>query len=51
MKAYRGGPPIHNVGDRMGVVVSATPRPFYSQERPITHFTRGWVSPGAGMDG
>jgi len=47
MKAQRGGPLIHIVGDRMGVVVSATPRPLYYQERPITHCT----SLGAGLDG
>jgi len=42
---------MHIVGDRMGLVVSARPRPLYSQERPITHCTRGLVSLGAGLDG
>ena len=35
----------------MGRVVNATPRPLYSRERPSTHCTGGWVSPGAGVDG
>ena len=45
MKPHKGGPPIHNVGDRMGMVVIATPRPLYSQEDPITHCTRGLGEP------
>jgi hypothetical protein len=35
----------------MGWVVSATLRPLYSQERPGTHCTGGWVLPRAGLDG
>jgi hypothetical protein len=31
-------------------VVSITPRPFYPQKRPGTHYTGGWVGPRAGMD-
>ena len=32
-------------------VVNATPRPLYSQERPGTHCTEGWVGHRAGLDG
>jgi hypothetical protein len=31
-------------------VVSTTPRPLYSQERPGTHCRGGWVGPRAGLD-
>jgi hypothetical protein len=31
-------------------VVSATPRPLYSLERPGTHSIGGWVGPRAGLD-
>jgi hypothetical protein len=34
----------------MGWVVSATPRPLYSWERPGTHFIEGWVGPRVGLD-
>ena len=34
----------------MGVwVVSTTPRPLYTRERPGTHCTGGWVGPRAGL--
>lgn len=32
-------------------VTSTTFQPFYPLERPRTHYTRGWVSLGADMDG
>ena len=35
----------------MGWVVNATTRPHYSQERPGTHCTGGWVGHRAGLDG
>jgi hypothetical protein len=35
---------------RRGRVVSATPRPLYTRERPGTHCTGGWVGPRAGLD-
>ena len=35
----------------MGVVVDATPRPFYPRERPGTHCTGGCVLSRAGLDG
>jgi hypothetical protein len=41
---------ILNLGDRRGWVVSTTPRPLYSREKPGTHCTRGWVGPRAGLD-
>jgi hypothetical protein len=31
-------------------VVSTTPRPFYSRERPGTNCTGGWVCPRSGLD-
>jgi hypothetical protein len=31
-------------------VVSTTPQPLYSWERPGTHSTGGWVGPRAGLD-
>jgi hypothetical protein len=34
----------------MGWVINATPRPFYSQERPGTHCIGGWVFPRAGLN-
>ena len=34
-----------------GWVVSATPRPLYSRERPDTHCIWGWVGPRAGLNG
>ena len=34
-----------------GVVVNATPRPFYPQERPGTHCIGVWVGPRASLDG
>jgi hypothetical protein len=40
-----------NLGARCGLVFNATPRPFYTRERPGTHCTGGWVSPRADPDG
>jgi hypothetical protein len=37
-------------GARRGWVVSTTPRPLYSWERPGTHYTGGWVGTRAGLD-
>ena len=34
----------------MGWVVSATPRPLYTQKRPGTHCIGGWVGPRAILD-
>ena len=34
-----------------GVGGKATPRPFYSHERPSTHCTGGWVRPRDGLGG
>jgi hypothetical protein len=39
-----------NLGARRGCVVSITPWPPISRERPGAHCTGGWVGPGAGMD-
>jgi hypothetical protein len=39
-----------DLGARRGWVVSTTPRPLYSQERPGTHCAGGWVGPRAGLD-
>jgi hypothetical protein len=39
------------LGARWGWVVTATPRPFYSRERPGTHCIGGWLGPRAGLDG
>jgi hypothetical protein len=39
-----------NLGARRGCVVSITPRPPLPQEIPGTHYTGGWVGPGAGLD-
>ena len=39
-------------GTRREWVVSSTPRPHFTPgERPGTHFTGGWLGPGAGLDG
>jgi len=35
----------------MGWVVSATPRPLYTRERPGIHCIGGWVGPRVGLDG
>jgi len=35
----------------MGLVVNATPRPFYTRERPSTHCIGGWVGPRSRLDG
>ena len=35
----------------MGLVINATPQPFYSRERPGTHCIGGWVGPRADLDG
>jgi hypothetical protein len=40
-----------NLGTRWRWVVSTTPRPLYSLERPGTHCTGGRVGPRAGLDG
>ena len=42
---------FHDCGTRRGRVVSSTPRPHFTRERPGTHFTGGWVGPRAGLDG
>jgi hypothetical protein len=39
-----------DLGTRRGWVVSTTPRPLYTRERPGTHCTGGWVGPRAGLD-
>jgi hypothetical protein len=39
-----------NLGTRRVCVVSITPWPPLSLERPSTHCTGGWVGPGAGLD-
>ena len=39
------------LGTRWGWVVSTTPRPPCSRERPGTHCTGDWVSLEAGLDG
>jgi hypothetical protein len=39
-----------NLGSRWGRVVSATPRPLYTRERPGTHCTGGWVVLRDGLD-
>ena len=36
---------------RWGWVLSTTPRPLYSRERPGTHCTGAWVGPRAGLNG
>jgi hypothetical protein len=38
-----------DLGSRRGWVVSTTPRPPYTRERPGTHCTGGWVSHRAGL--
>ena len=40
-----------NLGASWGLVVNATPRPFYSQEIPGTHYIGGWVGLRARLDG
>ena len=35
----------------MELVVNATLRPLYPQERPGAHCIGGWVGPRAGLDG
>ena len=40
-----------NLGARWGWVVSTTPRPVYTQERPGTHCTEGWLGFKAVLDG
>jgi hypothetical protein len=55
MKTYWtcGGiaPCILDLGTRMTLVVSFTPRPIYPQERaPVTHWTGGWVDSRSGLD-
>jgi hypothetical protein len=42
--------PFRDLGARRGCAVSITPRPLYSQERPGTHCTGGWVGPRADLD-
>jgi hypothetical protein len=42
---------LFKVGARWGWVVSATPRPLYSWERPGTDCIGGWVGPKAGLNG
>jgi hypothetical protein len=41
---------FRDLGTRRGWVVSTTPRPLYSRERPGTNCTGGWVGPRAGLD-
>ena len=43
--------PFFKLGVRWRWVVNATPRSLYPLERPGIHFTGGWVSPRAGLDG
>jgi hypothetical protein len=42
---------LFNLGGRWWWVISATPWPLYSRERPITHSTGGWMGPRADLDG
>jgi hypothetical protein len=39
-----------DLGARRGWVVTNTPRPLYSRERPGTHCAGGWVVPEFGLD-
>jgi hypothetical protein len=39
-----------NLDARWGWVVSATLRPLYPRERPVTHCMVGWVGPRAGVN-
>jgi hypothetical protein len=39
-----------NLDARRGWVVSTTTRPFYPRERPVIHYTGGWVVLRAGLD-
>jgi hypothetical protein len=41
---------FRDLGVRMGWVVSLTPQPLYSRERPATHCTGGWVGLRAVLD-
>jgi hypothetical protein len=43
---------IHDLGSRLGWVVSVTPRPRFTpgERTPGTHCTGGWVGPRAGLD-
>ena len=55
MEAQKGsrGIPLSFLYPRrmMGLVINATPRPLYPQERHCTYCKRGWVGPRAGLDG
>jgi hypothetical protein len=39
-----------DLGSRRAWVVSTTPRPLYSRERPSTHCKGGWVGPRTGLN-
>jgi hypothetical protein len=39
------------LGATRGWVISTTPQPLFSRERPGTHCTGGWVGLEAGLDG
>jgi hypothetical protein len=39
-----------NLGTRRGVWSASRPGRLYLRERPGTHFTGGWMGPGAGLD-
>jgi hypothetical protein len=41
---------FRDLGARRGWVVSTTPRQLYPRDRPVTHFTGGWVGLRAGLD-
>jgi len=47
VKFYR----FFNLGDGLGCVVKATPRPLYLQERPGTRCIGGWVGLWTGLGG
>ena len=40
-----------NLGTIWGLVVNATPQPFYPRERPCIHCIGGWVGTRASLDG
>ena len=55
-RAPRGGTEVQlrsvfNLGDRLGWVVKAMPRPHYPRIKHGAYSTKGWVGPKAGLDG
>ena len=53
-KAQRGSRDIttlFHLGAKMEWVINVTPRSLYPRERPDTHFTGGWASRRAGLEG